>query len=415
MNRKRLDYSGPSASTNECWGRLTTYPYTQTFYGTRTAHWYPEWNLIYDERRTYEEQFPSGRVVRGFKNCDHTRYSLTANCAPSWHRTYYTSEAYVAGATLVAEERIANAKISDLGAYGVNQITNVIGRAYDSGHFDRWNRTRPTMATRANLAVFALELLDVRRMFERIIPYMQYSLSAKSRREAAAKWISYCNNLHLNYNFGWKPYVRDLKNSFDAVYNFEKRYSRFLSEAEKMLHRNVRDDPQVVKTAVTSSWGYTPTWRSYEEYDFTIVRTSTFDYAYRLSEARAGLRWREWLDALGLNPSVATVWEVIPFSFVVDWFTDVGGYLQSLQTDWSQPDLTMIQSCYGWKATGTYTHSVLERADLGGTKFPAFSMYYEKYHRARGVPRFSGSTNPFDADKIRLGGSLLLSLNQRGK
>ena len=269
------------------------------------------------------------------------------------------------------------------------------------------------MSTRANLTVFAVELTDIRRMFSGVIPYLQRCLTAKSGKEAFSKWVDYCNDLHLNYSFGWKPYVRDLKNSFNAVYNFEKRWSKFLANSEKMLHRNVLDTPQRVDAEVISDWGYTPTWRSRERYAFEISRASTFDYAYRLSERRSGLRWRAWLDSLGINPTVANVWEIIPFSFVIDWFVDVGGFLEQYSTEWEQPAITLEQACCSFHATGSYTHDVLERAILGGTAFRAFSMHYEKYVRLRAVPSFSGSTNPFDADKIRLGGSLLLSQTKR--
>lgn len=36
------------------------------------------------------------------------------------------------------------------------------------------------------------------------------------------------------------------------------------------------------------------------------------------------------LESLGLNPSAANIWDLIPFSFVVDWFTGIGSILSRL-------------------------------------------------------------------------------------
>jgi len=36
------------------------------------------------------------------------------------------------------------------------------------------------------------------------------------------------------------------------------------------------------------------------------------------------------LESLGLNPSAANLWDLIPFSFVVDWFLPIGSVLSRL-------------------------------------------------------------------------------------
>ena len=41
----------------------------------------------------------------------------------------------------------------------------------------------------------------------------------------------------------------------------------------------------------------------------------------------------ERLDNLGAFPRLENIWDLIPFSFVVDWFVDVGGFLERIDTN----------------------------------------------------------------------------------
>lgn len=42
------------------------------------------------------------------------------------------------------------------------------------------------------------------------------------------------------------------------------------------------------------------------------------------------------LDRIGLHPDIATVWDLIPLSFVVDYLLPIGDYLESLSGNWVQ-------------------------------------------------------------------------------
>lgn len=50
------------------------------------------------------------------------------------------------------------------------------------------------------------------------------------------------------------------------------------------------------------------------------------------------------LEKLGLNPSAANIWDLIPFSFVVDWFTNIGSILSRLDAYNNNALLRDVQS-----------------------------------------------------------------------
>lgn len=55
---------------------------------------------------------------------------------------------------------------------------------------------------------------------------------------------------------------------------------------------------------------------------------ATCDYAYRIPDYGRLTRALAALDVFGINLSVSDLWEIVPFSFVVDWFVNVGNMLK---------------------------------------------------------------------------------------
>lgn len=57
------------------------------------------------------------------------------------------------------------------------------------------------------------------------------------------------------------------------------------------------------------------------------------------------------LDSLGFELNPGIVWEAIPFSFVVDWFFDVGGFLNRYKFDTLELPIFMVDSYVQYKAS----------------------------------------------------------------
>lgn len=43
---------------------------------------------------------------------------------------------------------------------------------------------------------------------------------------------------------------------------------------------------------------------------------------------------QQWIDVLGFHPDLATAWDLLPLSFVVDYFLPIGSYLESFRSGW---------------------------------------------------------------------------------
>lgn len=273
--------------------------------------------------------------------------------------------------------------------------------------YNQFESAKPTMTTRANLTTFLYELKDISSMFK-VIPPKHFNVS---------NWrhvLSYANGQHLNYNFGWKPFISDVRKLFSATKNWETRLDKFVQNQGQSLHRNRRNEYEfsVPKTR-DISWpaiqraGTNEFWKWYFQGSGTRVNASSYDYSYQLPQySKTEMKIRGLLDTLGINVTPATIWQVLPWSFVVDWFYDVEGYLKLYGNDWIVPYIIWEQSCcsYQIEYEGSWWME-----NSRGQKLPGIEVNAHYYNRRVGAtPNFSGTTDPLSADKIRLGGSLIL-------
>lgn len=194
---------------------------------------------------------------------------------------------------------------------------------------------------------------------------------------------------YLNYQFGWKPIVSDLKKVAQAVTESE----RILSQLERDSGRNVRrryQFPTVFTTAQTQSTArpypaintavYTDQTRT-DLHTFKQVRSFSgcFTYHFERSEASRGKMQQAARNAgqlLGLELTPSVVWNLSPWSWLADWVTNAGDVMSNVSR-FSQDGLVMR---YGY----VMEHTVQTRAIAyeGG-------MYYQ-YPAYLPMPRTSG-------------------------
>lgn len=142
---------------------------------------------------------------------------------------------------------------------------------------------------------------------------------------------SFANNW-LEFHFGWSPLMGDIHDACEVLNNPLKRFCRTSAVAKdvKIWRQNVNSG------AVTD----------YRQNAATLV------YRQGLTVKSIDNIGLHGLDQFGiLNPAVLA-WELVPFSFVVDWFVGVGDFLQSL-TDYAGMTLestytSFVLHCYNW-------------------------------------------------------------------
>lgn len=356
--------------------------------------------------------------VPAFKPVTHTKWSATVDATPGSIRIDRSvSWAHISGPT--------NAGIYlEYPDYGFYMAQKLISQVFPiaSGHYNRWLAVKPTMASRASLGVFLYELREINRMFE-VLPRKHFRFSrifsnigSGGKSSAVTDWrelFRWLNSQHLSFNFGWKPFLRDISTVIEALQRFHERFLKFLTESGRGLTKHVASTPTIIDlNTVDGPW--VNWWSLNWHISGTIERWSTFQYQYDLPKGYTydQMRWRALMDSLGAKMSLSQLWAVIPWSFVADWFYNLSAYLDSAQgtTDWLAPYITFVQSCYSVKAKLSLTGTFKNPPDMGQT-LPVGSCDLEYYQRGVGLPEFDEEfSTELSADKIRLLASLGASL-----
>lgn len=145
-------------------------------------------------------------------------------------------------------------------------------------------------------------------------------------------WRKQPADVWLEYHFGWEPLIQDIH---DAVSVFvEPVADTFAKGVGKAQTRKVTR----TKTTDPSHWFWLETSTSVD----ITVKTGASVAITNQNLALAG--------QLGLLNPMAIAWEVVPFSFVVDWFANVGTVLQSC-TDFAGMTLVKPWNSHFYKGT----------------------------------------------------------------
>lgn len=258
---------------------------------------------------------------------------------------------------------------------------------------------QPTMRSGVSLTNFLLELGDIKsvgRVWDR-----------------SKHWIRNIASGHLNWSFGVKPLIKDLTDLYDGLVTWQTRLAKFQSQQGLTLVRHYKEElacPEPRSDACKVVWKTKPTYRATCKYSYTLPELSAEQQ-----------RLRGLLDTIGLHLNAAVVWEAIPYSFVVDWFVDVGGFLEQFSHDWLAAKVTILDFCstFKWDAeveAGTYL--VDSCGNIADTRYHG-TMRQRYFHRMRHIPgNFYGlqGSDRYGASQLALSSSLLITRNgKRGR
>lgn len=131
-------------------------------------------------------------------------------------------------------------------------------------------------------------------------------------------------NTWLEFNFGWKPLVTDLDDASSYL-------TRFLADSKSQSFRTVSatgEDAKAKDFVLTSA----VTDGLYASADAYGKRTRKFTVRYLACIGVEPASRKNVIQEIGLNLSsfIPTLWELIPYSFAVDYFTNVGEMVTGL-------------------------------------------------------------------------------------
>lgn len=144
-------------------------------------------------------------------------------------------------------------------------------------------------------------------------------------------------SLWLEYHFGWSPLLSDINGAVDVLQDQQYAFRNVFS-ASATVERNDR---------IVQDWYYqSKWWRDSETWE------GTFGCRYQCTMVISSPNSLK-ANQLGLVNPASVAWELIPFSFLVDWFLPVGKFLESY-TDTVGMQLDNIQRMERREARHTY-------------------------------------------------------------
>jgi hypothetical protein len=221
---------------------------------------------------------------------------------------------------------------------------------------------------------------------------------------------------YLNIEFGWKPLVADLKNAVKAISDTEKILAQLQRDSGRRVHRKFRFHDAVYTSANESAY---PGTLMFESVPLTLMSQAghtttenhtcktwfsgsyTFDYEPdQLSELSRIATQARLLYGLEMNPEV--VWNLTPWSWLVDWFANVGPVLHNLSA-FAQDGLVLNYGYLMHYSVRKNTYSARGIKLLRGGDFPFTEVStvfdVESKRRIRATPYGFGLV--FDSFSVR--------------
>jgi len=184
------------------------------------------------------------------------------------------------------------------------------------------------------LGAILSELRDVKKMFK-------FWDKAKSRSRNVSGQV-------LNYNFAWLPTIKEARALYGMLDSIEKHVREWNAKADarelivrrrQIRPENIEFSDRTVYDDLVYPQGYSTTFKGTYNKTFTRTVTENWEIAFTLGYIPTRIKQTSWtlatqfVTALGLHKPLSTAWELIPFSFVVDWVANVGDMIETIESN----------------------------------------------------------------------------------
>jgi len=207
------------------------------------------------------------------------------------------------------------------------------------------------------------------------LPSKVWALFSRPLKEISETWLSAI--------FGWLPFVSDVKSIFNILTTIDDKVFDFIEGQDKVHTSHFQkalspltfkpeewfsDTKYLTIDTSDSEWSFASAafhkivLRCKVTREVTEVKYHhTLEYSYKLPGwNRAVQTFLASLDAWGLNISPSDIWELVPFSFVIDWFTDAQSLVETLDYTNLPVQATVYDSCRSIK------YRLIETVELEG-------------------------------------------------
>lgn len=238
-----------------------------------------------------------------------------------------------------------------------------------------WDKTKPTIP-KANLAQFVYELKDLPGQLKTSSEAFHREWRYFNGSSVAVPWIGgrEAADNFLNHNFGWVPFLDDLGKIFNTISRINEHITRTVRDnGQWRKRRSVLEESETVSAEAQGGVDSAtiPSSGILDPENFPMCRMTTVggttqrghcffqtittkkvwacgEFKYFLPEfdmnnfdgsAFDSLNVvHQWMTLLGLRINPTLIWKIMPWSWLVDWFTSFGDYIRRLD-DWVQDSI----------------------------------------------------------------------------
>jgi hypothetical protein len=194
-------------------------------------------------------------------------------------------------------------------------------------------------------------LAELRDLPKTLRSSLELAISLGKGGMPIGQWVG---KAHLTNEFGIQPVISDIRKLMKALKNAPRRIAR-LQDREFMdtsFHstQSFWDDPDETKLSVP----YNPALEKLISIGTLnsrrITLRSTVNANVRLPPIYDFLPEEfRWVESLGVNPRIADIYNLLPWTWLFDWFSGIGEYLHALESLNSDPSL-INHGCISAKA-----------------------------------------------------------------
>jgi len=147
---------------------------------------------------------------------------------------------------------------------------------------------------------------------------------------------------YLNYQFGIRPFISDYK-KYNYAFNKSDEIERHLiAGSGKLIQRSVSllNEETVTQSSSTVNlyplipWVAASRNQVLETITTRVSRevwfSGTYSYLYKPSSNPIKNQLDRLRHVYGIDPSISTSWELMPYSWLVDWHTNIGTVLENM-------------------------------------------------------------------------------------
>lgn len=212
-------------------------------------------------------------------------------------------------------------------------------------------------------------------------------MSNRQRRKAVG-------HEYLNVEFGWRPFIKDLREVCNSVINAQKIIDQYERDSGKLVRRtfgfpSTREVTSVRWDGVPSVWPIPHsllqlrnfTGKGYLVRTYCVERKQWFSggFTYYLPPLGQGLRSEiartviQSKKLLGLTLTPDTLWSLAPWSWLVDWFSNTSEVLEN----WANWAIDSQVLRYGYMMEHTvasYTYTFVGPTGLRSSEIRPFDV-----------------------------------------